>query len=115
MKASELTRDERHEIHEARINELIDGSISGKEFVKSLIEQVGFSTDEARSQWHELFTAKTPLIYQVRSGAPVSVETKVGWQQGRITSFYGSDLGAVVELESGYRVPFSLFELRVRK
>jgi hypothetical protein len=121
---TKLDPDERHEVHAARVNELCAGDISGKEFVHSLVHQVGFTTQEAREQWQALKDQGQIAIYSkaaCRLMVEYPVEIKAGmfeFRRGMISSLYGSDLGAVVQTSENafsMRVPFSLFELRLAK
>jgi len=117
---SQLTRDERHEVHNERIRELIAGEISGKEFVASLMEQVGFTQVEASEQYHAVKQEFPVAIFQLKIGGRIEALTNASgihistWHRGKIVSFYAGDLGAIVELDGiPSRFPFSLYELRV--
>lgn len=126
-----LDPDERHQVHNARILELQSGEISGKEFVSSLVSQVGFSTLEARGQWQELKDQGSIAIYDLAKSRcmvqyPFIMQEGCGrimpvieWRKGLITLLYGSDLGAIVQTDPfdqfSVRFPFALFELRLCK
>lgn len=120
MTLTKLDAQERHEVHGARVKELISGEISGKEFIASLISQVEFSETEAREQYEAVRGNFAIAIYAVRTNgyvsAPIKITDKdIRWRDGRVTSFYGANRdGAIVEID-GLRVPFSLFELRVKQ
>lgn len=124
---TDLDPDERHEVHNARVLELCSGEISGKEFVHSLIHQVGLSAIEAKEQWQALHDQGQIKIYDVagprcmilypREDAASSGNIKVThWQRGMITSMYANMQGAIVQTSEdvfSMRVPFALFELRL--
>lgn len=116
-----LDPDESNAVHAERIRELTSGEISGKEFVQSLIDQVGFSQVEAREQWQALKDQGVIAIYNIaKSGVdvnfPMPVKTFHTHGIGKIVSMYGSDLGAIVCPEGmAIKLPFSLFELRLAK
>jgi len=112
--ANQLDPDERHTVHNERVRELIAGEISGKEFVKSLIEQVGFSEIESRRQYQDVKTHSYLAIDDIKSGSRVSCPHGDIFLPGKVTSLYGSGAGAICELDNMVsRFPFSLFELRV--
>jgi len=119
-----LDPDERHAVHAERIRELTCGEISGKEFVQSLIDQVGFSKIEAREQWQALKDQHVIMIYELaKSGIMVEYPVAINhietmYFRGRIVSLYGSGIGATVQAEKAsamLTLPFSLFELRLAK
>lgn len=115
---TKLDPDERQQVHNVRILELQSGEISGKEFVESLIIQVGFSRFEAYEQWQAIRDNGMMGIYNAaKSGCKVQFKSMLhGWQVGVIREFYGADrAGVIVELHDGFRAPFALYELRMVK
>lgn len=125
-----LDPDERADVLNARIAELESGEISGDEFVRSLVNQVGFSTLEAKARWQVLKDDGAISIYDkaaphcmVEYPFPIAIDNRgyprsVEYRRGMITSLYGSGAGAVVQTAEHFgamRVPFAVFELRLAK
>lgn len=112
-----LDPEERHEVHNARVIEVTAGDISGKEFVASLVQQVGLTFNEAMHEWeniksHSAIAGKTV-------GERVMYPYEDGFRVGVICRFFGSHMGVVVLTDVNdtwsMRVPFSLIELKVVK
>lgn len=115
-----LSRDEQHEIHDARVIELQGGEISGKEFVASLKMQCGFSDIDAKRQWQDIKNLDAIPIYRLKEGDKIEAPAFGKFFSATIKSFYGAGAGAVVVFDNvpavaGATLPYAMFELRVAK
>lgn len=105
-----LDRTEIGEVYSARLLELANGEISGKEFVASLVDQCDFVYADAMSLWETI----KPDIYNINDWISFPVLGK--WQEGIIVADYMSGHGAIIQTSRtnrfAARVPFSKFELK---
>lgn len=111
--AQDFTREERAQMHVEYVRQLEAGEMSGKEFVHALWSRVGFHELDAKIEWQSIKNMGGIAIYKLKCGDKVQAPAFGDWADGKITSFYGSGIGAIVDF-NGVRLPFSLFELRIK-
>lgn len=111
--AQDFTREERAQMHVEYVRQLEAGEMSGKEFVHALWSRVGFHELDAKGEWQSVKNMGRVAIYRLKCGDAVQVPFGGGWADGKISSFYGSEAGAIV-IVGEMRLPFSLYELRVK-
>jgi len=81
--ASELSADERNGLHSAYINQLVSGTMSGREFVEQLQCVCGFTLQEASVQWSDCKKELPLAIYTKRQGEIVQASMADGGKPSR--------------------------------
>lgn len=110
--SAEFSAAEREAFRVEYLNQITDGSMSGRELIEQLQSVCGLSLKDASEQWASI--KPDAAVYKSQIGSRVFAFIQGRWQECEIVSFYLGTSGAVVDvIESGARLPFSLYELRV--
>lgn len=108
----DFSRTELAEMHVEYVRQLEAGEISGKEFYDLLWKKIGFHELDAKREWQDIKDQGRIAVYNLKARAKVQAPYFGGFASGEIVSFYGSGVGAVVNI-GGVHLPFALFELRI--
>lgn len=106
--------------------EFAQGRMSGKELVNTLTPIVGGVQaatlyDEAyRNGEHQFALIQIGSIVEFQHAADPASGSAPVWRHGRVVRFYGPvadgvSLGVVVQVGSGLELPFSMFEIRLKR
>lgn len=107
-----LTPDERHEIHNARVVEVQKGEITAGDFIKSLVDQVGFTFMEAESQLVEV--ERAGMIPVAEIGSRVLVKFHGEWEEGRVIKTTSQGQMLIVQFPHGVQLPYYYRQVRVQ-